>query len=702
MKRREQVLKISSVCLVLVFVLCAGCTRNQKIPAEFSAYISDIGYGRLGGNEPDVSCSMVEEGLLKVSVSFDLKDTVRQDDWQLIMTPAFVPKRHWASHLTPTDDHIIAQHVFRSPALIAANDEKLVALIPDLDLLKEGSPVDWYMDMDAGKNRLVLGLSESAVREHVLFVRNTGAVYPPGKVEFGYYLMISDRQEDLANPWRRVCAFFWDKWGTAAFRQMFSDHENPEKYVKHTYHWAFDSWKDQVWQEFELNGKKVGAPVFIVNTTQSPNYPGEVNEREFRSVWNQAWFSSLRSASGLYRYARRTGDSRLMDYALKTKELALLFPQKEGFFPGLIATEMQEVELEGKKYNRSRGWKTFYFGNSNRNPYTWDARVSPLHVLDMSFTANQMLLWYNELEKDHRLLDYSVRYAEALLARQDAGGFFPGWLHPDSLEPMDYLNQSPESSVSVTFLLNLYQITKKKEYLEPALKAMDAIAGRVIADGQWEDFETYWSCSRYGSKDLVGKKVERNNQFKQNTLSIYWTAEALLKCYKQTGDLKYLRDGERVLDELLMYQAVWQPPYIYIRAIGGFGVMNADAEWNDSRQSLFAGLIVDYGMELGRKEYVERGLAALYASFQMMYCPENPQSREQWEKTWSFFNEKDYGFMMENYGHGGMTGPEGIGIGGFTIYDWGNGAAAEAYNRFCDHYGTDFTVLSPREPDSGM
>ena len=74
------------------------------------------------------------------------------------------------------------------------------------------------------------------------------------------------------------------------------------------------------------------------------------------------------------------------------------------------------------------------------------------------------------------------------------------------------------------------------------------------------------------------------------------------------------------------------------------------------------------------------------ASFVMMYCPENPATREQWEKVYPFFNEKDYGFMMENYGHTGETNAEGLGIGEFTIYDWGNGSAAEAYNRLADHY----------------
>ena len=108
--------------------------------------------------------------------------------------------------------------------------------------------------------------------------------------------------------------------------------------------------------------------------------------------------------------------------------------------------------------------------------------------------------------------------------------------------------------------------------------------------------------------------------------------------------------------------------------------------------SLFAELIVKYGIELKCKEYIQRGLAALRASFVMMYCALNPQTKIQWEKAWEFFNEKDYGFMMENYGHGGKTNPDGLGMGGFTIYDWGNGAASEAFNRMVDHYGLEFLI----------
>jgi hypothetical protein len=663
----------------------------KDLPKQLQPFIDQITYQPLGDDEATIRYESIDKKIWKVTLTWTLKDSLKQDDWKIIIYPGYQSTFHWAPHLTPTDDHIIAQHVFRSPALITASAQKQISIIPDLDILKKGQPVAWYMDMNAVNNEMVLGMSLSSVKEHTLFVRKRGALYPAGKLEFGIYIIAEENPADLFDPWRKLDSFFWKKWGSELYAaDQPLGRKDLEPYAAYTYNWAFNSWKKAVWQDIDLNGKRVGGTAFIVNVTQSPNYPGKVNEREFRSVWNQAWFSSLRSAGGLYRYARRTGNKELMEYAMKTKELALSFPQKNGFFDALIATEMEKVTEDGKTYNRSKGWGTFYFGNSDRNPFTGDTRKAPYHVLDMSFTASLMLDWYLELEKDPRLLHYATAYGNALIKIQQADGFFPAWLSIEDEKPLDILNQSPETSMSVTFLLKLYQATKNEKYKSAGLKAMQAVMKSDIPVGRWEDFETYWSCSRYGSKELVGKKLERNDMFKQNNFSMYWTAEALLNCYRISKNKNYLKYGQRTLDELLMTQACWQPPYIYVNALGGFGVMNGDGEWNDARQSLFAELILDYGKLLNREEYIERGLSALRASFVMMYCPENARTKEQWEERWNFFGKEDYGFMMENYGHGGETGKKGEGIGEFTIYDWGNGAAAEAYNRILDHYGKAF------------
>ncbi|WP_179281192.1 hypothetical protein [Paenibacillus sp. XY044] len=650
-------------------------------------FIKSSGFDLLGHHAPEVNSRPLDEHTYHCTLTFKLVEEVRQDDWQMWLIPAFRPDFHWAPHLAPTDRHKMDQHCFRSPALIAQEGSLTLILIPDLDLLSQEPPVRWYMDLDAPNNRLVLGMGNTRVDGHVLFEKAPGASYQPGYVSVGFYLMMFEDGDIAMNPWRPALEWMWRKWGGPQFREGAPRVAPLLNYVRHTYHWAFHHWKDEVWQQFELDGRMVGAPVFIVDVSQSPNYPGIPSERESRSIWNQAWFSSLRSAQGLYRYGQEQGDPELERKALLAKELALAAPQRGGFFPAVIATEMRRVMVDGQEVNRSGSWDASFWGNSNRNPlFPWGSIAdAPYHVLDMSWTALLMLRWYDELEPDHRLVEYAMRYADALLSLQVSKGYFPAWLDQRTLEPVSPLAESPETSLSVTFLLKMHEIVPDPKYRDAALSAMEVVLSEIVPDGRWEDFETYWSCCSYGQKDLPGNKVVRNNMYKQCNFSMYWTAEALYYCYQLTGDRRYLDSGQRCLDELLMTQASWQPPYIYVETLGGFGVMNCDGEWNDARQSLFAELILLYGLELDRAEYIERGIAALRASFVMMYCPENSRTRDQWEKVYPFFNEKDYGFMMENYGHGGETNAEGLGMGTFTIYDWGNGAAAEAYMRIKSH-----------------
>jgi hypothetical protein len=652
---------------------------------QFSDYVESITYDPIGDVLPETEVEWITPSLVKMKLCFVLEEQAEQDDWQLHIRPAFQPTFHWAPHLTPTDEHIIDQHSFRSPAVMVSDTKRCLTMIPDLDLLSKPQPVRWYMDNDATSNLLRLGMSEYEVKKHVLYTRAPGAVYPAGKVEIGFYLWLSEDSEVLANPWRQVLELMWERWGSPLFQTGAPLAQLLEPLVKHAYRWAFDTWAEHVWQEFDWEGERVGAAAFIVNVTQSPNYPGPYTEREFRSIWNQAWFSSMRSASGVYRYGIAVGDPELVERARLTKRLALSAPQREGLFPSVIATEMEELEIEGKKVTRSKGWDTAFWGNSDRNPWG-TVKGSPYHILDMSWTALLMLRWYEELEKDESLIAYASRYADKLIELQDDKGYFPAWLDYETLEPIEILRQSPETAMSVTFLLKMAKLTGDRRYARSALRAADIVAEEVMPEGRWEDFETYWSCSSFGAEDHVGRKYERNNMYKQCNFSMFWCAEAFMQSYRATDDRKYLQWGERCLDELLMTQASWQPPYIYVQALGGFGVLNGDGEWNDARQSLFAELIIDYGMELDRKEYVERGLAAIRCAFVMMYCPEIPDTKVQWEKAHPFFDERDYGFMMENYGHGGRVNSQGRGMGTFTIFDWGNGAAAESYMKLKAHY----------------
>lgn len=651
-----------------------------------SGFIGSLRATALGGKTPSVQVAREGEALYHVELLYDLEDAVKQDDCYVELSPAFVPERFWSFHLTPEEGDIAEQHVFRTPALAARNSEKTLLLLPDIETCEQ-QDVRSYMDLDAPNRRLCYGMSNSEITHHVLFHKKEGASYRPGKVCLNFYLMLFN--EELENFFRPVLSFYWERYGSADYKRLLGQKGDLTPYVRHTYHWAFESWKDAVWQEFDMNGKHVGAPVFIVNTTQSPNYPGTPYEREFRSVWNQAWFCSLRSASGLYRYAKRQGDQSLLEKARLTKELALAFPQQNGLFDSVAGAEMEPFSLDGETRYRSKGWQTLYFGNSNRNPFTRDAARSPRHLLDMSFTAYYMLLWYEELEQDERLRGYATAYAQRLLSLQFENGFFPGWVD-ETGKALGVLDDSPETAMSAAFLVKCYRVTGNGAYLDAAQKAMEAVLREVVPEGRYEDFETYWSCCSFWS-DQIGKKIPRNDLYKQCNFSMYYTALALLDLFEATGEAAYLEKGQQVLDELLMTQSSYQPRSIVPPVVGGFGVMNADGELNDSRQSLFAELIYRYGEVLGLQEYRERALAALRIAFSMMYCPENPEIKEQWEIVWPFFGPEDYGFTMENYGHGGKVDAYGDGIGEFTIYDWGNGAAAEGFERMFDHYGDAVT-----------
>ncbi len=586
-----------------------------------------------------------------------------RDETSVSLCLNFVPDYIYTPHLAPAEGMAAAQHVFRSPALIAMGEEKTVILIPDVRALKDGEEPA-FLDFDADHRTMTYGRSRTAVTDHILYQKVPGAFFPAGST-LSFYLLTAD--ERLPDPYRKVLSFLWRHFGAADAKLAYADRPDYRVFCDRTYRWAYGSWKDVCFQTFSVNGKEVGAPMMIVSALQSPNHDGEKLQLERVAIWNQAWFCSLRSASGLYRYAKMTGNGEYLRYAEMTKELALSFPQEDGLFDAVIAPR------DGKN------WEDRFFGNSNRNPFDGRLETAPRHILDMAFTAYYMLIWYEELERDPRLLAYVTPFASRLLRLQAKDGFFPAWIGKDG-KPMGVLDRSPESAMPAAFLLRFSRLTGRTDARDAALRALDAIRQEIVPEDRWEDFETYWSCCRYWS-DHVGERVPRSGVFKQCNFSMYFTALGMMEAWKTTGDRTWLLAGQEVLDRMLTYQSSFQPDGLPVAVVGGFGVMNADAELNDARQSLFAPLILEYGRELGTEEYLERGRAALDAAFSMMFCPENPSTAAQWKKCWGFFGEEDYGFMMENYGHNGAVDREGLGIGIFTIYDWGNGAAAEGWLR---------------------
>lgn len=588
----------------------------------------------------------------------------------------------WLPHLTPEEGHVMADAILRSPAIVLADGRLALVLLVDLDDVKDALRAGWRVWLDYDHPRKTITLALGAYREegHVFYRRAPSA--NGAKARLRLHVLASAAPEDLQDPFQMATKWLWQRYGRPAFDA--APRVSIATLSDYVVRWAFseEGWGESVWQPIALpNAPDAAAPVFIVDVTRHPSVPlAKRTWREPRSVWNQAWFSTQRCANGLLRFARQRGSrdlhlgrrdspsesSRdLEERARKMTEVALAAPQTDGLFPSVLIAADDEVP--------ARTWRWIH---SNRRPAA--AGDQACHIVDAAFTCRMLLEW-SELTGDVRATGYVKRFADRLvrLAAKSEHAAFPGWVEPDGTIPAA-LAYGPESAMSTALLFEL-----GAGYEATALASLPFLE-RVVEDARWEDFETYYSCAPWGATDQLGRRVARNGIYKQNTLSIAWCADAFFRAWRTTGDAKHLALARRCLDELSLYQAVWNPPWLPAPAIGGFGVMNADCEWNDARQSLFAPLYLELGQAMNDDELIERGISAVRASFSMLYCPENKALRAAYEKTHPFFGPESYGFMMENQGHSGIDNP----IGTFTIFTWGNGSAlataATVRDRFPD------------------
>jgi hypothetical protein len=585
------------------------------------------------------------------------------------------PEQVFVPHLAPEQGNVIGDAVFRSPAVVVSGQHIALAFIPDLDDVFNA--VGWRAWLDYDHPRCTLTLAAGAYGEagHVFFVRRPAHI-GSRSVSLRLHVVASSRARDCKNPWGMAARWMWNRWGRPHHERA----KKPpvSKLMDRVVRWAFSSegWGDIMWQPVDLpDGTPAGAPVFIVDVTQHPSVPAEARRwREPPSIWNQAWFSTQRCANGLLRYARQIASADLDERARRMTRIALAAPQRDGLFPSVL------VRVEPGDSAASRAWR---WSNSNRRPPSVSEEAC--HIVDGAFTCRMLLEWHG-LTGDPQALAVACRFADRLVLLQRPSGAFPGWVEPDGRVPSE-LAEGPESAVSVAFLFELSAAAvatggKLASWRKHALKGLSFLE-EVARDGRWEDFETYYSCAPWGAPELLGRRVARSGVYKQNTLSIFWCAEAFLHAWRATRKRSFLRLARRCIDELSLYQAVWDPPFLPAPAHGGFGVMNADCEWNDARQSLFAPLYLDLAREAlpGDRELIERGVSALRASFSMMYCPENPALARAYERRFPFFGPESYGFMMENQGH---NGPEPIGT--FTIFTWGNGSALAAMATVRDRF----------------
>lgn len=643
------------------------------------------------GGAPDIT--------LGVNRVFDRFDFVyAQGEETSSLDYSFVP------HLRPKSDMVIGDHVFRSPVVMMRKDDVFFALLPDLDLLEEayaGSDVRYYLDYQAsaGENHsptVSFGIARTRVKGHVYFendFQNETTVQPEQELVLAYHI-VADRGGFGPSD---AVAFMWDRYGRKHFRKCEPQAAGWERYASAGLTRIFK--RPDLFKTFSLEGQPCGGTIGIhflnrrgVRTmglrelqrylryqevilassrtgievmSEHPRAQRLYERASFRygpktppQIFFGAWFNNLRSAYGAYWFARRWNDHELLQHALAVKNLAILAPGESGAIPAVCyPTE------DGVFWSRgTRGFK----------------HVDSYNTADCATTGYHMAQWFDDHEGDPRLLSRCRALAEFLMGLQLPSGAFPAWVDVSSGAPKiaSELKESATAAASAMFLARLFHSENDVAYLDSAMKACDFLAREVVPRQRWFDFETFYSCS----KKRLGLFDEHTATFPQNTLSMYWAAVALGLVYQSTLDEEYLELGRQVLDHLCLYQQVWDPPFLSINGFGGFGVMNTDAEWTDSRQALMALVLMDYYRLTGEERYMERGISALRASFALMFIDEN---RVVAPANMRLATSEETGSVMENYGHFGHDHP----VPGFIDSDWGAGSACHAAAYVQKHYG---------------
>jgi len=136
----------------------------------------------------------------------------------------------------------------------------------------------------------------------------------------------------------------------------------------------------------------------------------------------------------------------------------------------------------------------------------------------------------------------------------------------------------------------------------------------------------------------------------------------------------------KALDMMCLYQEVWPISFIKTAYVyGGFGVQNSDGEYNDARQAQFAETLCSFGVELGRRDLFERGVAAARATLALINHPLHQEL--------GIYPNPNYppGIEPENCGHGGTDEQNGR-----SGFDWAEGSGLTTMAGLLDNYGSTY------------
>lgn len=576
----------------------------------------------------------------------------------------------------PGDNNVVGDHFFRAPAAVAQKGSLAALLMPDLDVLADNRPMETIIDLD-NKNGvtngalLTYGFCAHRLSGHVYFTTDSSMVRSvPGELKLAADLIV-DAKAEPKGAYGQAVQFTWAKYGHKTFDTIKPQMMPFEGYANVCYPAVFAEQygaNKLGWFEVTIDGKVCGG------------VPSGWGFTEGWVSW-QCWFNQLRSAWGLRWWGKKLGNQDWVDKADKMLNLALAAPMKEGAVPTTYLS-------------REKQWKGSLIAPDARCYYD---------LTNMAWKGIWMLRWleFADCPRRQEIVDQVIAMADLMVKKQNADGSIPTWLD-QNLNVVPVLDHSAQTALPAWFLAELGKAQlppeliaevdggfADKEYREAAIKAADFLVKDVVDQQRWYDFETFFSCSpktclqRDGKVDDLQMHDSHSMSPPQNTLCMQWAAEALntVANFRDMGNVsRYQSSAMKALNIMALYQNAWDISYRKVAFdFGGFGVQNSDGEYNDARQAQFGCTMADFGVQLGRQDLFERGVAATRASLTLINHPLHVQ--------YDIYPNPNYplGLQPENNGHGGTDQQNGR-----TGFDWGEGSGLASMAWLLDKYGPTY------------
>jgi hypothetical protein len=538
-------------------------------------------------------------------------------------------------------DQITGDRSFHAPAVILQDAGVWGALVPDLAFLEKTSVLsaDARSTMRIGRNAFsvpvspphytfpagldlniksglsakpvaTFGLMDAVIGHHIRYVRSPAVpalarTLAESKVAFAFdlYADVTSTQE---SGYQRVSRDQWQRFGHAHFENKahlampFSEYravvsksvfspirtatgepvQTPTGIMDpplsgYTDHGSWIEWKEG---DRLLGGFRCAAP-FWTDVIHNSIF------------WNQA-----RDATGLHALGRETGDPVMVERARAIIRLCLSAPRNEH---GLFHTVYQA---------NSRRW-----GRSWTDPMHGQARLflrdsECYETAALWKTAAHLLDYHRRAEPTPEVIQYLLPLARWTVEQIDERGSVPSFVGAD-MQPSPLLRDSAQGAAALWFLAEMNQATGDPLFLDGAKKIAVFLEREIIPTAKWLDAEQYLSC---GAKPFSQIEDEWQGQWFRGNLCVIWACEGFAALHRATGDPRWLSLGTMCTDYLAFTQCVWRPPFIYTAdPFGGFGVDNSDsAPMLDQRQAECVRPFLYFGRALGRRDYLERGIAA--------------------------------------------------------------------------------------------